>query len=451
MLVSIEIIIFVPSVLIIVSLQSIWIGLIFLLFIIIYAFLQVKLSKSTEKYSIEKSKVQNAFFGQLSDIFTNQFNIITFASTRREITNLLKLYEKVNKSKLTQVIKEDRVRILSSLFYLAFFASVMLLGIYYYQEGILSLGIILLIQIYAEDLSDVIKYFIETFQMMNESLWEATPMLEILNTPHEIVDKTEKKLKVWAWKIEFQDITFGYSKDVKVFEHFNLRIKPWEKVALVWQSGSGKSSLTKLLFRFFDLFEGNITIDDQDISQVTQESLRSKISLVPQDVILFHRSLKENICYGNPKATEEEMISACKMARCYDFISKLEQGFDTLVGERGIKLSWWERQRVAIARAILENKKILVLDEATSALDSESEVLIQEAMEEVMKNKTCIVVAHRLSTIRKMDKIVVMEKGKIIEKGSHNELLHINGTYTKLWNLQSDGFIGGDNEIKKQD
>lgn len=170
LLVSIEIIIFVPSVLIIVSLQSIWIGLIFLLFIIIYAFLQVKLSKSTEKYSIEKSKVQNAFFGQLSDIFTNQFNIITFASTRREITNLLKLYDKVNKSKLTQVIKEDRVRILSSLFYLAFFASVMLLGIYYYQEGILSLGIILLIQIYAEDLSDVIKYFIETFQMMNESL-----------------------------------------------------------------------------------------------------------------------------------------------------------------------------------------------------------------------------------------------------------------------------------------
>ena len=170
LLVSIEIIIFVPSVLIIVSLQSVWIGLIFLLFIIIYAFLQVKLSKSTEKYSIEKSKVQNAFFGQLSDIFTNQFNIITFASTRREITNLLKLYDKVNKSKLTQVIKEDRVRILSSLFYLAFFASVMLLGIYYYQEGILSLGIILLIQIYAEDLSDVIKYFIETFQMMNESL-----------------------------------------------------------------------------------------------------------------------------------------------------------------------------------------------------------------------------------------------------------------------------------------
>ena len=170
LLVSIEIIIFVPSVLIIVSLQSIWIGLIFLLIIIIYAFLQVKLSKSTEKYSIEKSKVQNAFFGQISDIFTNQFNIITFASTRREITNLLKLSEKMNKSKLTQVIKEDRVRILSSLFYLAFFASGMLLGIYYYQEGILSLGIILLIQIYAEDLSDVIKYFIETFQMMNESL-----------------------------------------------------------------------------------------------------------------------------------------------------------------------------------------------------------------------------------------------------------------------------------------
>ena len=447
LLVIIDAIIYIPSVLIIVSLQSVWIGLIFLLFIIIYTFLQIKLSKRTEKYSVEKSKMQNAFFGQLSDIFTNQFNIITFASTRREITNLLKLYEKVNKSKLTQVIKEDRVRILSSLFYLVFFASVMLLGIYYYKEGALSLGIILLIQLYAWDLQEMIEWFTETFQVMNDSLWEATPMIEILNTPHEIVDKTEKKLKVWAWKIEFQDITFGYSKDVKVFEHFDLRIKPGERIALVGQSGSGKSSITKLLFRFFDLFEGKITIDDQDISQVTQESLRSQISLVPQDVILFHRSLKENICYGNPKATEEEMISACKMARCYDFISKLEQGFDTLVGERGIKLSWGERQRVAIARAILENKKILVLDEATSALDSESEVLIQEAMEEVMKNKTCIVIAHRLSTIRKMDKIVVMEKGKIIEKWSHNELLLINGTYAKLWNLQSDGFIGDEQKL----
>ncbi len=200
--------------------------------------------------------------------------------------------------------------------------------------------------------------------------------------------------------------------------------------------------MTKLLFRFYDLQRGKILIDGQDISQVTQESLRSQISLVPQEPILFHRSLRENILYGNPQATEEEMIAACKIAKCHDFITNLEQGYDTLVGERGMKLSGGERQRVAIARAVLQNNSILILDEATSALDSESEKRIQEAMDEVMKNKTVIVIAHRLSTIAKMDKIFVMNEGEIIEKGSHKELLaKEGGSYKKLWELQSGGFL----------
>ena len=214
------------------------------------------------------------------------------------------------------------------------------------------------------------------------------------------------------WKIEFERVKFWYDKEEMVLRDFSLRIKPWEKIALVGQSWSWKSTLTKLLFRFYDIQGWIIKIDDQDISQVTQESLRNEISIVPQDVILFHRSLRENICYGNPTATEEEMIAACKMARCHEFIIKLENWYDTLVWERWIKLSWWERQRVAIARAILENKKILVMDEATSSLDSESEKCIQDAMDEVMKNKTCIVIAHRLSTINKMDKIIVMDDCK---------------------------------------
>lgn len=183
-------------------------------------------------------------------------------------------------------------------------------------------------------------------------------------------------------------------------------------------------------------------IDGQDIAQVTQDSLRSQISMVPQDTVLFHRSIRENIAYGNPDATDEEIIAAAKMARCHDFITKMKNGYDTLVGERGIKLSGGERQRVAIARAILENKKILVLDEATSSLDSESEHLIQEAMDEVIHNKTAIVIAHRLSTIMKMDRIIVMDKGQIIEKGSHKELLaKENGTYKRLRDIQSGGFI----------
>ena len=200
--------------------------------------------------------------------------------------------------------------------------------------------------------------------------------------------------------------------------------------------------MVKLLFRFFDIQGGSITIDGQDIAQVTQDSLRNSISMVPQDPILFHRTLRENIAYGKPDATEEEIIAASKMARCHDFILRFPKGYETLVGERGIKLSGGERQRVAIARAILENKSILVLDEATSSLDSESEKAIQEAMEAAMDNKTVIIIAHRLSTIMKMDKIIVMDKGQISEQGSHKELLAKDkGIYKKLRDIQSGGFI----------
>ncbi|MDR3168667.1 MAG: ATP-binding cassette domain-containing protein [Candidatus Peribacteria bacterium] len=198
----------------------------------------------------------------------------------------------------------------------------------------------------------------------------------------------------------------------------------------------------KLLFRFYDIQSGKILIDEQDIASVAQDSLRSQLGMVPQDPVLFHRSIRENIIYGRPDATPAEMIAAAKMARCYDFIEALPEKYETLVGERGIKLSGGERQRVAIARAILGNAPILLLDEATSALDSESEHLIQEAMEELMRNKTVIVIAHRLSTIMKMDRILVIENGKIIEKGSHNELLLQNGEYAKLREIQSGGFIG---------
>ena len=221
-----------------------------------------------------------------------------------------------------------------------------------------------------------------------------------------------------------------------------MTIKPGERVAFVGESGSGKTTVAKLLLRLNDIQGGEILIDGQNIAQVTQESLRGSISLVPQDPALFHRSLRENIGYGKNDATEEEIIAASKMARCHKFIEHLKEGYATPVGERGIKLSGGERQRVAIARAILANKPILIMDEATSALDSESESLIQEAMDEVMKNKTVIVIAHRLSTIMKMDRIIVMDTGKIIEEGSHKELLlKKDGIYKKLRNIQSGGFI----------
>ena len=239
-----------------------------------------------------------------------------------------------------------------------------------------------------------------------------------------------------------------------VFDDFNLEIEPRTKVGLVGYSGSGKSTLINLLMRFFDIKEGNggIEIDGQDIRDVSQESLRQNISYIPQDPILFHRTIRENIAYGKPNATEEEIIEASKKACCYDFINELESKYDTLVGERGVKLSGGQRQRIAIARAILKNSPILILDEATSALDSITEKEIQIALKNLMENKTVIAVAHRLSTLDNMDRIVVLDKGKIVEDGTKDELLNIRGgLFKKMWSMQKDGVIGDEPTINDEE
>ena len=266
--------------------------------------------------------------------------------------------------------------------------------------------------------------------------------LDILEQPHEIVDIPHAKaLKTTKQAISFQNITFSY-KDDPIFRDFSLDIQSGEKVALVGVSWSGKSTLIKLLFRFYDIQSWTIRIDDQDISQVQQESLRKSIGMVPQEPLLFHRTLSENIAYSNIDATSKDIIEAAKKAWAHDFISKLPNGYDTLVGERGVKLSGWERQRVAIARTILEDAKIFILDEATSALDSESEKKIQHALEDVFKDKTAIVIAHRLSTIMRMDRIVVLEEGNIVEQWTHQELItQSSGKYKELWSIQSWEFI----------
>jgi len=221
-----------------------------------------------------------------------------------------------------------------------------------------------------------------------------------------------------------------------------LDIHAGERVALVGPSGAGKSTVIKLLLRQHDVTRGRILVDDQHITKVTLESLWDNISLVPQDPLLFHRTLKENIRYGKPDATEEEVILAARLAHCHEFITEFSDGYDTYVGERGVKLSGGERQRVAIARAILRNAPILILDEATSSLDSESEKLIQDALVSLMKGKTVAVIAHRLSTIMKMDRIIVIDKGKIVEEGTHAQLLRKKkSVYKRLWNIQSGGFI----------
>ena len=228
---------------------------------------------------------------------------------------------------------------------------------------------------------------------------------------------------------------------MSVFRDFDLHIAAGQRVGLVGHSGAGKTTFVSLLLRQYDLGAGAIEIDGQNIAKVTQDSLRENIAVVPQEPLLFHRSIRENIAYGNPEASEEEIMAAAKQAQAHDFIMTLPDGYDTLVGERGVKLSGGQKQRVAIARAMLKDAPILVLDEATSALDSESEVAIQKALETLMEGKTVIAVAHRLSTLRKMDRIIVLEDGKIIEDGTHEELSQASGTYQKLWEHQAGGFL----------
>ncbi|MCX6823517.1 MAG: ABC transporter ATP-binding protein [candidate division SR1 bacterium] len=438
----VRLIIFLPFIVIVVGQKDITIGLVFMLFILIFGVFQYLFFRRNTSYEIRSNIQDSKTTGELADTITNNFNILTFASVPREISRFDKVIKEREHLLSVKWMRAEWMFFGSTVLIFVFEIGAIYLAIKARGNGTISAGVIILIQVYIFKVFEQLFNVRQIFKQMNKAIGESAEMLEILDAPHEIVDHTIAQLHVDAGRVEFTNVQFGYVDGKPIFNGLNLDIKPGEKVAIVGQSGSGKTTLVKLLFRFFDIQGGNIFVDGQDIGQVTQDSLRGNLSMVPQDTVLFHRTIKENIAYGDPDATEEEIIAAAKMARCHEFITKMKHGYETLVGERGIKLSGGERQRVAIARAILENKRILVLDEATSSLDSQSEQLIQEAMDEVMKNKTTIVIAHRLSTIMKMDKIVVMDKGQIIEKGSHKELLaKENGTYKKLRDIQSGGFI----------
>jgi ATP-binding cassette subfamily B protein len=282
-----------------------------------------------------------------------------------------------------------------------------------------------------------------TLRAYNRAMGDAKDMMEILSQEPEVLDPVSPEpVRITAGAISFDKVIFSHDgADDALFDNLNLHIKPGEKIGLVGHSGSGKTTLTRILLRFSDIDGGSITIDGQNIAAITQDDLRRSIAYVPQEPLLFHRSIRENIAYGKPDATDEEIRAAAQKANAADFIEKLPDGYGTMVGERGVKLSGGQRQRIAIARAILKNAPILVLDEATSALDSESELLIQAALNQLMEQRTAIVIAHRLSTIQKMDRILVLEKGTIVEQGSHAELVNKKGVYAQLWAHQSGGFI----------
>jgi ATP-binding cassette subfamily B protein len=296
---------------------------------------------------------------------------------------------------------------------------------------------------YTLTVTDQLWEITQVMRNYNRVMGDAHDMVEILDIPPAVADHTDVEFRRGPGAVEFDHVTFthdGAGEDA-LFEDFTLTIAPGEKIGLVGHSGSGKTTLTRLLLRFSDVDSGAIRIDGQDLRDVTQASLRRSIAYVAQEPLLFHRSIADNIGYGRPGATPELVHEAAVKASADEFISRLPSGYDTTVGERGVKVSGGQRQRIAIARAVLKDASLLVLDEATSALDSESEVHIQAALAEAMKGRTTIVIAHRLSTVQAMDRIVVLADGRIVEQGSHAELLAAGGVYAGLWSHQSGGFL----------
>ena len=395
-----------------------------------------------QKYEIARNERDSEMTGYVADAVGNASTIKLFSGYGHELTLFGRLNEALRRSRILAWGLSEVVGGVQSAILYATEISMLAVALVLWNRGVLTVGDFVLIQLYIVAIFDRIMDFENIIKKIFESFADAAEMIEILDEPYEIQDAPgASALRVKDAAISFDEVIFAFHKTRTVLDKFSLRITAGEKVAFVGSSGAGKTTITRLLLRFHDIAGGRITIDGQDISAVTQVSLWDAIALVPQEPLLFHRTLKENILYGRRDASDAEVIEAAKRAHCHEFISAFPQGYDTYVGERGVKLSGGERQRVAIARAILKNAPILVLDEATSSLDSESESLIQDALHELMKGKTVIAIAHRLSTIREMDRIVVIDAGVVVSEGTHDTLLEKEGVYRKLWEIQAGNFI----------
>lgn len=413
-----------------------------LLFFVITLFSMKKSMRLNKEYAEEKSKI----IGLAADYLGNMMSVKLFAARTVEQGRFFKLQKPfvdiAEKGGFYHTWLYGFLGILTSLYALSFLAAL----IFGYQKGVVTPGdfaLVIMINFNIINTLYQLSHMLRDFIANWGAVDQAIALLETSEITHS--DKPNATaLNCRQGKIAFDQVKFHYKGTEPLFQNKSIEISAGQKVGLVGYSGGGKSTFVNLILRLYDVTDGAILIDGQDIRDVTQDSLRASIAMIPQDPSLFHRSLMENIRYGRADSSDEEVIEAAKKAHAHEFISTLPQGYDSLVGERGVKLSGGQRQRIAIARAILKNAPILILDEATSQLDSVTESLIQESLWELMQNKTTIVIAHRLSTLLHMDRILVFDKGKIVEDGTHSELLAKAGLYKSLWDAQVGGFLGDD-------
>jgi len=425
-----------------------WISYTLLALIVLGIIAVVPLVRARARLVALRHDASSKVSGRLSDVMTNMLAVKSFAAETREEEAYGQHVETFSGRYVRAANYQNlRVDMVIAPFYIVTNVIGLIAAVFFAQKLNLQAGVIVVVFSYYAQVTRIFWEINRVYRQIESSISEAAEMTQLFVGAPKVSDVAGAlPLSPGVEKgIRFEAVDFKYGKDQegdKLFlKDFNLYIEANQRVGLVGPSGGGKTTITKLLLRFIDAEGGKIAIDGRDISKVTQVSLREHIGYVPQEPLLFHRSLRENIAYGNSEATDEEVMHAAKLARADEFISDLPQGYETLVGERGIKLSGGQRQRIAIARAILKQAPILVLDEATSSLDSESEKYIQEGLKELMKGKTALVIAHRLSTIKHLDRILVLDKGVIVQDGSHDELIKKPGLYAKLWSHQSGEFL----------
>jgi ATP-binding cassette subfamily B protein len=418
------------------------IAFIFISWVFIHLSICLFFSKKCDVYEHQHAKSRTTLIGKIVDSLTNYFAVNLFYRFKEEENTLRPFQHDEEKSNYSARRYVEKMRCVTSFF----FTTICFLGIngfiiHLWLNDQISTGEVAQVFGTIWNLSAIMWAVGGALPLFFQSLAVAKQSYSVMLDPEDLGDKKDAKdLKIQKGDITFNDVCFGYGEK-KLFSNKSVHIKGGEKVGLVGFTGAGKSTFINLILRFFSLQGGEILIDGQNIENVTLESLRGQIALIPQDPSLFHRTLRENIGYGKLNVLDEEIFKAAYLSHSDEFIKKLPAGYDTKIGERGTKLSGGQRQRIAIARAILADAPILILDEATSSLDSITEKYIQDSLQNLMENRTCIVIAHRLSTLSSMDRILVFDKGKIVEEGSHSFLISQNGLYAKMWSMQVSGFL----------